>query len=240
MPRSEELDDPRRDFLIRALAAGFFASGATSAILQPVYGMGKIPKELVPGKSVYDVEGRALVNGVQATLDTKIPPNASLETGPDGRLIFAVGKDAFILRGDSKLKLSGNNTIVDTLNLISGRLLSVFGKTTHTVQTTIATIGIRGTGVYVESDPEKSYVCTCYGITDIGSNTDPESKVTVAAQHHDAPKYVLAKGATGKRVVPGPFINHTDLELALIEELVGRTPPFAFSTDEYSAPRKEY
>ena len=118
--------------------------------------------------------------------------------------------------------------------------MSVFGKTSHTVHTTVATVGIRGTGLYVESDPEKSYVCTCYGVTDIGSIADPTSKVTVAAMHHDAPVYVLAKGASGKRVVPGPFINHTDAELALIEELVGRTPPFAFSGDEYSAPRKTY
>ena len=148
----DEIDDPRREFLVRALAAGLFAAGGSAGILQPAFAMGKVPKELVPGKSVYDVEGRALVNGKQATLDTSIPPNASLETGPGGRLIFAVGRDAFILRGNSKLKLAGSNTVVDTLNLLSGKLLSVFGKTQHTVQTTVATVGIHGTDEKISVD----------------------------------------------------------------------------------------
>jgi hypothetical protein len=44
----------------------------------------------------------------------------------------------------------------------------------------------------------------------------------------------------GKNIRPAPFINHTDQELMLIEALVGRTPPFVFAGDEYSAPRREY
>ena len=39
-------------------------------------------------------------------------------------------------------------------------------------------------------------------------------------------------------IVPAPFINHTDAELALIEELVGRTTPFAFSSGSYEVPRR--
>ena len=235
-----EIDDPRRDFLVRALAAGFFASGPAASILQPVYAMGKVPKELVPGKSVYDVQGEVLANGQPVTLDTQIPPNARLQTGPDGTLIFAVGQDAFLMRENSQLRLAGNNTVVDTINLIAGKLLSVFGKTTHEVNTTVATIGIRGTGVYVESDPEKSYVCTCYGTTVISSIEDPGSTATVTAQHHDEPKYVLAAGSSGERVIPGPFINHTDAELALLEALVGRETPFVFSDDSYSGPTRNY
>jgi len=238
---NDELEDPRRAFLIKALAMGFYASGTASGILQPVLAMGgRVPKELAPGKSVYDVQGMVTVNGQQVTLDTQIPHDAQVVTGEDGMMIFAVGQDAFVLRSNSSLKLSGSNGIVDVLRLISGRLLSVFGKTEHQVATLVATIGIRGTGVYVEADPEKSYVCTCYGTTELAAVNDSGSREIIEATHHDAPKYILANGNSGKLIVPAPFINHTDSELALLEALVGRETPFVFSDDAYDSPQKEY
>jgi hypothetical protein len=48
---------------------------------------------------------------------------------------------------------------------------------------------------------------------------------------------VLKPGAA-KRIQPAPFINHTDLELTLIESLVGRTPPFALFDEGYGGARR--
>jgi hypothetical protein len=62
----------------------------------------------------------------------------------------------------------------------------------------------------------------------------------VAAKHHDKPLYILKGGPSGQNIRRAGFINHTDQELMLIETLVGRTPPFVFAGDEYSAPRREY
>jgi hypothetical protein len=39
-------------------------------------------------------------------------------------------------------------------------------------------------------------------------------------------------------LLPTPFINHTDSELALIEELVGRETPFSYNSGAYEVPRK--
>lgn len=236
--RLERIEEERREFLIRVLATGFFST-ALGGALGTAFGAGKVPRELPPGKSIYEVTGRALVDGSQATLDSQVLPTSLLETGRDGRLIFAVGKDAFILRANSRLQLSGN-VVVNTLRLITGRLLSVFGRTEHRIVTTTASVGIRGTGVYVEADPEQSYVCTCYGVTDLQAATDPQSQEQIAATYHDKPRYILAAGPVGNRIRPAPFINHTDLELMLVEELVGRVPPFAFSGSEYTSPRREY
>ena len=38
--------------------------------------------------------------------------------------------------------------------------------------TQTATIGIRGTGVYVEAEPSQTYFCTCYGIADVAATND--------------------------------------------------------------------
>jgi hypothetical protein len=40
------------------------------------------------------------------------------------------------------------------------------------------------------------------------------------------------------RIEPAPFINHTDVELALIEALVGRAPPFSLFDEDYGGARR--
>jgi hypothetical protein len=94
--------------------------------------------------------------------------------------------------------------------------------------------------VYVESDPDLTYICTCYGVTSLTATEDPSSNETIASKHHDAPRYILAEGSKGDRIQAAPMKNHEDIELMLIEELVGRTPPFSVSDSGYSAPRRGY
>jgi len=232
-------DQKRRDFLIRLLSAGVYSFASTSAI-SSAWAMGKVPTQLVPGKSIYDYAGSVRVNGKPADENTFIDSNSTVETAADSHVIFVVGIDAFILRSNSKVELQGSNTVINTLRLIGGKILSVFGKRTKKqklgIDTVTATIGIRGTGVYVESEPEQTYVCTCYGVADLYSKKDKTSKERVVTKHHDSPRYIQSNNAKGKQIVSAPVINHTDDELALIEALVGRTVPF--SSTGYSSPRK--
>jgi len=232
-------DQKRREFLIGLLSAGLYTLGS-SAILPSAWAMGKVPTQLVPGKSIYDLSGTVTVNGKPANENTVIDSNSIVETATDSHVIFVVGIDAFILRSNSKVELQGNNQVINSLRLIGGKLLSVFGKRTKKqklgIDTITATIGIRGTGVYVESEPEQTYVCTCYGVADLTSKKDKTSKERVVTKHHDSPRYIQSKNAKGKQIVTAPVINHTDDELALIEALVGRTVPF--SSAGYSSPRK--
>jgi len=233
----KDIDERRRDFLITALSAGLYSAGSMG-ILQPVWAMGKVPRELVPGKSIYDLSGDVQVDNKPATEDTVIGINSTVATGDNSHVIFAVGKDAFILRSNSLIKVEGN-LLISQLRLISGKLLSVFGRREEkqklSLHTTTATIGIRGTGVYLEAEEEKTYICTCYGSAELFANKDKKSTERVETRHHDAPRFILADQPAGKNIQPAPVFNHTDDELALVETLVGRTVPFA--TGGYSAPR---
>ena len=94
----DEFDEQRRNFLIRALTSGLFATG-TYGLSLPAFSMGQIPRELPPGKSIYKLNGDVKVDSVPATLDTKITANSEIVTGKNSNIIFAVGKDAFILGG---------------------------------------------------------------------------------------------------------------------------------------------
>lgn len=229
--RSNNSEDPRRAFLLKALAAGLLAVGGIPAARAQLFG--RRPQKLPAGQSVYEATGSVTVNGQAATRATRIGATDRIETGKGAQLIFVVGFDAFLLREASRLELSGVGGIVNTMRLATGALLSVFGAGAKRLVTTTSASGIRGTGIYVESEPERSYVCTCYGEVLISTLDNANVSERIVSKHHDAPRYVM-KG----RIEPAPFINHTDVELALIEALVGRTPPFSLFDEDYGGARR--
>lgn len=241
MSHHDQTEDPRRRQLLQALAAGLVTGLPIASTRAGPFG--DIPRKLPPGRSIYRLSGQVLVNGKPADAATPIGPRDTVETTAGAEIVFAVGADAYILRGGSKLVLStqrGDSEIASLLRVVAGKLLAVFGSGRHDIETPTATLGVRGTGVYVESNPEQTYLCTCYGIAAIAARNDRDSRETIESKHHDQPRYILNKAATGRHIRPAPFINHTDVELMLIEALVGRTPPFAFPSDDYAAPRRGY
>lgn len=238
-----EADDPRRRLLIQALAAGLF-SGALPGKNALASIFGSVPGKLPAGQSIYRLTGSATVNGKVATLATHIGPNDTIQTGKDSEIVFVVGGNAMILRSDSQLVLQGTkdktSLLISALRLLAGKLLSVSRNQPMRIQTTTAALGIRGTGFYVESEPDLTYFCTCYGTVDVSASKDPTSKETVVSQHHDRPLYILSNAQPGQNIRRAEFKNHTDQELMLIETLVGRTPPFVFPRNDYNAPRRDY
>ena len=243
MNRFDKTDDPRRRLLIQALSAGVFSTLPAAQALAQV--LGKTPAKLAPGKSIYRISGDVKIDGTVATLDTPVGPASTIETGKDAEIVYVTNDNAYIQRGNSRVILEKTpqpeSRVVTGLRLITGALLSVFPRGNPIqIRTKTATVGIRGTGVYLESDPEQTYFCTCYGVADVSANDDPESRDTVAAKHHDKPLYILTGAPKGKNIRRAGFVNHTDQELQLIETLVGRSPPFIFPKDDYSGPRREY
>ncbi len=234
-------EESRREFIKLAIETGLFVGLAGSPLAYAVGG--DVPRKLGEGESIYKLKGKVSVDARMADTSTVIQANSLVKTGSNSLIIFRVGSDAHILRENSVLQLEGENFIEEGLRLVTGKLLSVFGARpqgkTHQVRTTTATIGIRGTGVYTESEQDHSYVCTCYGVVDIHSDKDPRSKERIVATHHDAPRYILAEGKQGKLIEPAPMKNHDDEELMLVETLVGRTTPFS-GIRSYTKPRKSY
>ena len=217
---------------------GYFGNAAAQSVF------GSRPTKLPASQSIYRLQGSVSVNGAVATLQTPIRVGDTVETGKDSELVFVVGTHSMILRGETRLVIEGDkeltSRLITGLRLISGKILSASRNSRMYVTTTTATIGIRGTGWYAESDPEQTYFCTCYGVTDVAATHDPQNSETVSAKRHDRPLYILGKSAGAKAIRNAPFVNHTDQELMLIETLVGRTPPFVFPKDDYSGPRRDY
>ena len=245
MTVQHEIDDPRRKLLVQALSAGLMY-GALSPAQALTFGLfGSKPSKLPDTQSIYRLSGDVKVNRQLANLDTRIRPGDLVQTGENSEIVFVVGGNSMILRSDSQLNLdpppSGlGSLLIGGLRLLTGKLLSVSHNSAMRVTSATATIGIRGTGFYIEADPEQTYFCNCYGVTDIQASNDPGSKETLTSTNHGRPVYILADGSSGGKIRTAPFINHTDQELALIETLVGRERPFVFPRRNYSAPRRTY
>jgi hypothetical protein len=175
-------------------------------------------------KGVYRVRGDARVNGAPARQGTDIRPGDAVTTGAGAEIVFVINRDAFLLRANARVEVGSG--AADVFRLVTGALLSVYQPgQAKTLRVQTATIGIRGTAVYVESSADKAYVCTCYGEAELVPQDDPAARETVKTSHHEQPRFIMAKGAP-HRIMPAPVVNHTDAELVLLESLVGRNVPF--------------
>ena len=174
--------------------------------------------------NIVTLVGDAQANGVRLQADQTIRNGDELLTGPGASLVFVMGDSAFHLRQNSRLKVEGNTdgAVVNALRLLTGGVISVWGKgAQRKITTPTLTAGIRGTGVYAEVFPEqdnRSYLCICYGVVDLEASTE---RKLVQAEYHDA-HWVEPIARNGRLLTPAPLLNHTDEELEYMAQLVNQ------------------
>jgi hypothetical protein len=149
-------------------------------------------------------------------------PGESIITGPGAQAVMVVGTDAFLLRENTSLQLEEKGG-TRVLRYLSGKVLSVFGTGSKQLITPTATIGIRGTGCYIEVRPEQVYFCLCYGAADVLPHANAAMTKRMVTKHHEQPITINANASAMKAA---EVVNHTDAELIMLEETVGRRPPF--------------
>ena len=197
--------------------AGVGALSITS-IISEALAKGDVP----PG--IAKLDGSATVNGRDAKVGTPVNLGDRVATARGSQAVVVVGSDAFLLRSNTIIEVQGSQGILSSMLVATGQVLSVFSKKPVAVKAATASIGIRGTGAYIEIHPGHVYFCLCYGealVEGPGMANAREVKTT----HHESPLLLRDDGGIMK-VEPGPFQNHSDAELVLLESLVGREPPF--------------
>lgn len=176
--------------------------------------------------TVHELSGEVLLNGRPMARNSAIQAGQTIMTGEDGRIWFTLGGDAFFLRPGSELRLvpSVREAVAEALRLVTGALGATFRRgERRSVMAQTVTIGIRGTGIYAETNPEATYVCTCFGTTQLDSTAAGMAEgVSVSAQHHAARWIRRGEG----RIAEAAMANHTDEEISRLERLAGRPPPF--------------
>ncbi len=212
----------RRSLLQGTLGAAAAAAVSPLRVIQDALALGAVES------GVYRIKGTVLVNNRTATEKMPLKAGDVIVTGSGAELVFVANKDAFLVRENTRLELGGSAgaVILTGFRVITGAVLSVFERgRPKRVITSTATVGIRGTGLYVESEPTRSYICTCYGRSDIEATANASHRETIETRHHDEPRYVYATGAA--MIARAPMQNHADAELVMLESLVGREVPFA-------------
>ena len=186
--------------------------------------------------NVHDIRGTVMVNGARIDLNTQIRPGDTVVTQSDGFVMVAMGQDAFMMRSRSEMVIEPMNNaagavVVGALRLVTGALGAVFGRSNlvRRVTTATATVGIRGTGVYLETRSRNNeiatYMCTCYGETELASTADPRDRLQLQATRH-LPRWVGATARDGTRISEAPMDTHTDAEMDMLERCVGRRAPW--------------
>jgi hypothetical protein len=217
----------RRRLLKVLAAAGVFGPAGIVGLVSQALAMGKVP--IAPG--FYKMRGVVTVNGKPARLGQLIGLGDTVVTGSDSEAVYVIGQDAFLQRDNTTL-LFGADAAKSFFRIVTGKVLSVFGKSQdkRMLQATTATIGIRGTGCYIEDEGSgnaaRTYLCLCYGSIELTPSAAPHERESYSTRHHERPLYIYNDMKMPTMIAPAGFINHTDDELTLLESLVGRWPAF--------------
>lgn len=215
----------KRDTLKRLAAVGVLGSAGICGLIREALANGNKP--VTPG--IHKATGSVTVNGKPAQTGMPVGAGDTVVTGAGGEAIYVIGQDAYLQREKSTVSFSveaATDAAAGIMRVVSGKILSVFGKGDKKLVTATATIGIRGTGCYIESEEKRVYFCLCYGVAEVAPAADPGHIERIETKHHDHPIYIH-KDSSMPMMVDASVINHNDAELELLESLVGRWPPFS-------------
>ena len=223
----------KRDTLKRLAALGVLGSAGVaglSGLISEALANGSKP--ILPG--MHKVTGSVTVNGKPAQPGMAVGAGDTVVTAAGGEAIYVIGQDAYLQREKSTVSFAAGvaGAAVGVMRVLTGKILSVFGKGEKSLVTPTATIGIRGTGCYIEAEEKRVYFCLCYGAADVAPAADPSRVERIETKHHDHPIYIH-KDSAMPMMVDATMINHGDAELELLESLVGRYPPFAQGSYRY-------
>ncbi|WP_420475653.1 hypothetical protein [Noviherbaspirillum sp. ST9] len=211
----------RRSILRRLAVAGALGVGGMAGLMRAALAA----KHTGAQSGIRSIKGTVTVDGQPASIGQQIKPGQTVTTGPESEAVFVIGKDAFLQQENSEFGTTQATGVV-VLRYITGKVLSVFGKGRKRLETPTATIGIRGTGCFISAGQDDTYFCLCYGTAVITPKDKPRVRRWVRTKHHDSP-FNIGSGKTGAAIRPAKdVVDHTDEQLVMLEELVGRAPPF--------------
>lgn len=190
-----------------------------------------ITAQAAGGGTIYNLHGKVWINGQEADRHTPIHFGDKILTGTKSRITIELDGSVYRMTGRSRLTLpEGSKNIA--LHLLYGKLLAVFRHNSHkTIYTSTAVLGVRGTGIYLNSEHDQTYLCTCYGDIDLTDRDNEKYQAHVHATHHNAIVF-----DHDSRQVKGnqPMLEHVDADLFELEALASRTPPKRFETIDKS------
>lgn len=216
----------RRAWLKQLAAVGLLGPAGISALIQEALAKGDVPV----ANGINSLSGSATVNGNPAKAGTPLKAGDKVSTSKGSAAVLVVGKDGFLLRDSTTVTFQESKTtpgLVKSVLVTTGKILAVFAKRTAEgviIEVPHATVGIRGTGCYLEIHEGRTYFCLCYGEAAVDGVGMAQTRI-IKTTHHESPVW-LDNGGGVMKVEKAGFVNHNDGELIMLEKLHGREPPF--------------
>jgi hypothetical protein len=235
--RTADVPTHRRELLRKLATAGLLGGAGISGFIREALADQQNPVR----QGVRKMYGNVLINGKKIKPGALIQPGDTIETAPDAKAVYVIGQDAFLQRGSTAVHF-GSGATAKVMRVLTGKILSVFGKGERSIMTSTATMGIRGTGCYIDDEGSgasaRTYFCLCYGEVTVTPTAAPQEQLSYKTEHHDYPVFIynelsMPRMVKPQMMLPAGVIDHTDAELILLESLVGRQVPFSESDSYY-------
>src|SRR5712664_1674159 len=99
----------RRRTWLKALAAvGVFGPAGLTGLIRKAHAMAGRPYP----EGVQDMQGDVRINDVPAKPGVIVKPGDTVTTGANSRAVFVIGKDAYLVRDRSQVKINGEPATV--------------------------------------------------------------------------------------------------------------------------------
>jgi len=187
------------------------------------------------GSNIQNIEGQVYINKVIAKPGIPVKANDEISTGPNSKVVVLYEDEVYQIRENTTFVLPSGTNKDNTSNLVAGSVLAAFtpGKPRKMKIGGLATLSIRGTGIYARSDNEGVHYCLCYGHSNLASHNHSVDLDTASKFHKDL--IVLKDGNIRKPKFTERKLDHTSRDNIELEKLLDRPSPFGGGYRDFMA-----
>ena len=178
------------------------------------------------GSFIQSLEGKVMLNKVPATKGALVKSADEITTLANSKATVLYEDEVYQIRENTTFVLPSGVNKDNTSNLVTGSVLAAFkpGKPRQMKIGGLATLSIRGTGIYARSDNEGVHYCLCYGHSTLASHNHSVDLDTASKFHKDL--IVLKDGNIRTPKFTERKLDHTSYENIELEKLLNRPSPF--------------
>jgi len=181
------------------------------------------------------IEGKVLLNKKPASQGALVKSADEITTLPNSKAVVLYEDEVYQIRENTTFILPSGINKDNTSNLVTGSVLAAFtpGKPRKMKIGGLATLSIRGTGIYARTDNEGVHYCLCYGHSTLASHDHSVDLDTASKFHKDL--IVLKDGNIRTPKFTERKLDHTSRENIELEKLLNRPSPFGGGYRDFMA-----
>ena len=184
---------------------------------------------------IQSLEGKVFLNKVSVNKGALVKSGDEITTQANSKTTILYESEVYQVRENTTFVLPSGTNKDNASNLVTGSVLAAFtpGKPRKMKIGGLATLSIRGTGIYARSDGEGVHYCLCYGHSNLASHNHSVDLDTASKFHKDL--IVLKDGNIRTPKFTERKLDHTSRDNIELEKLLNRPSPFGGGYRDFMA-----